>query len=167
MKTLPLAVVLLLMGAGCTTTPPPAPVPEKPPVESARPSMPEGVTIRIDGQPVDLQGTTHPFGAPVYGDLDADGDRDAVMLIQQNSQGSGTFYYVAVATNVDGSYEGSNAVFLGDRIAPQNVEIREDGLIIANYADRNPGEPFTTQPSRGVSKYLRIEGGELKETTQP
>ena len=36
------------------------------------------------------------FGLPLYGDLDRDGDEDAVVVILYDPGGSGTFYYIAV-----------------------------------------------------------------------
>ena len=106
--------------------------------------------------------TTMIFGQPVNGDLDGDGTADAAVIIVQNLGGSGTFYYVAAAINTGNGAEGTNALLLGDRVAPQNIEIL-NGEIIANYADRNPGESFAVPPSRGVSKYLILNGSTLIE----
>ena len=53
------------------------------------------------------------------------------------------------------------ATFIGDRIAPQNIAI-QNGQIIVNYADRNPGDPMTAQPSVGVTKYFVVQGGALQ-----
>jgi hypothetical protein len=100
------------------------------------------------------------FGRPVYGDLNGDGDHDAALLLVQHPGGSGTFYYVAAALNENGAYRGTNAVLLGDRIAPQNVAIR-NGLVVANYADRRPEEPMSAPPSVGKSKYLILKDGTL------
>jgi hypothetical protein len=134
-------------------------------------------TYTIDGQPVTLvngvshapaapgsasQVTTTYFGNEATGDLNGDGVPDIAFLLTQNSGGSGTFYYAAVALKTPQGYQGTNAVLLGDRIAPQTTEIR-NGELIVNYADRNPGEPMTTQPSLGVSKYLLVENGSLAE----
>ena len=103
------------------------------------------------------------FGEPVYGDLNNDGVDDAVVLLVQNAGGSGTFYYAAVAVgDVDGSYVGTNAIFLGDRIAPQTLEIR-NGVFIANYADRKKEEPMSARPSVGVSTYMTLLGDVLEE----
>lgn len=107
---------------------------------------------------------TQYFGNVATGDLNGDGAPDVAFLLTQSSGGSGTFYYV-VATIVaaDGSYEGTNAILLGDRIAPQTTEIR-DGEIIVNYAERKEGEPMTAEPSVGTSKYLKVVGTTLTET---
>jgi len=101
------------------------------------------------------------FGQPVFGDLDRDGGQDAAMLLTQDSGGSGTFYYVAAALNRHGTYTGTNAIFLGDRISPQNIVI-QNGMIIANYADRKPEEPMTTPPSMGITKYITVKDNQLK-----
>ena len=105
--------------------------------------------------------STTMFGEPVLGDLNGDGIPDAAVMIEQNSGGTGVFYYEAAAMNVGNVAKGTNAVLLGDRIAPQTTQIT-NGQIIVNYADRNPGEPMTTQPSLGVSKYLRYDGTVLQ-----
>src|SRR3989344_926478 len=81
---------------------------------------------------------TQYFGNEATGDMNGDGTSDVAFLLTQNSGGSGTFYYVVVALREGGGYRGTNAVLLGDRIAPQTTEFR-DGKLIVNYADRNLG----------------------------
>ncbi len=103
---------------------------------------------------------TRYFGNETSGDLNNDHYEDIVLLLTQDSGGSGTFYYVAVALLTSKGFQGTNAILLGDRIAPQTTEIRE-GKIIVNYADRNPGESFSVQPSLGVSKYFQIRDNKL------
>jgi len=105
--------------------------------------------------------TISVFGEPVSGDLNGDGQADAALILTQTSGGSGTFYYAAAAISTSTGAQGTNAVLLGDRIAPQNIEIK-NGEVIANYAERNSGEPMTTAPSVGVSKYLVWDGSTLK-----
>jgi len=104
---------------------------------------------------------TQIFGEPVLGDIDNDGKTDAAVMLVQGSGGSGTFFYVAAAMNTGSETRGTNAILIGDRIAPQNLEIR-NGEVIVNYADRKPGEPMTAQPSVGVSKYLTVLNGVLQ-----
>ncbi len=106
--------------------------------------------------------TTRIFGTPTLGDLDGDGVPDAAFLITQDGGGSGTFFYVAAALNENGLTVGTNAFFVGDRIAPQNVLI-SNGTITVNYADRKPGEPMTVQPSIGISRYFTVQGNNLAE----
>lgn len=111
--------------------------------------------------------TTQIFGAPVYGDVNGDGVNDAALILVQSGAGSGTFYYTAVAlatssNATDGATGtiGTNAIFLGDRIAPDTTQIA-NGIITVNYADRKPTDPMSTPPSVGVSKYLVVAGATL------
>lgn len=108
--------------------------------------------------------TISVFGEPVYGDLNNDGNKDAALILVRDLGGSGTFYYAAVAINNSGAYKGTNAILLGDRIAPQTMEIRNSTLIV-NYADRAPNEPMTARPSMGKSKYLVINNNNLVEAS--
>jgi hypothetical protein len=104
------------------------------------------------------------FGQPAYGDLNGDNIKDAAMLITQNSGGSGTFFYVVEAININGTFKGTNAMLLGDRIAPQNLKI-ENGRALVNFAERKANEPFTTPPSIGKSVYIQYDKntGEIGE----
>lgn len=117
----------------------------------------------IEGQPVTLSGNTRYFGNEMKGDFNGDGLEDVSFIITRDEGGSGTFFYVVVALNSADNYTGTNAIFLGDRIAPQTTEFR-DGLIIVNYADRKPDEPMTARPSQGVSKYLKVVNSVLVES---
>ena len=120
----------------------------------------------VDGQPVTPDGnakdamTTQYFGNDAVGDLNNDGTPDIGFIITQSGGGSGTFYYVVVALKTANGYQGTNAIFLGDRIAPQTTEIK-NGQLIVNYADRAKGEAMATAPSVGVSKYLEVIGNTL------
>lgn len=110
---------------------------------------------------------TQYFGNEVKNDFNGDGAEDVAFLLTQNSGGSGTFYYVAVVLgtgNNYGGYEGTNAVFLGDRIAPQTTEF-QNGEIIVNYADRKTSEPMSTSPSIGITRVFSVESSVLNEIT--
>jgi hypothetical protein len=100
------------------------------------------------------------FGRPVYGDLDHDGDDDAVVVIVYDPGGSGTFYYIAAAINHDGSCRGTAGYLLGDRIIAQFVKFR-DGLVQAHYLDRRPTEPMSAPPSIRKAIQLRFTDGKL------
>ncbi|TSC68780.1 MAG: hypothetical protein G01um101456_502 [Parcubacteria group bacterium Gr01-1014_56] len=139
----------------------------------------KNTTYRIEGEVVQLTNgrseseatpgsatkvVTDYFGNEAKGDLNGDGIPDLAFLLTQTSGGSGTFYYVVAAIQTaEGGYYGSNAIFLGDRISPQTTEIRE-GQVVVNYAERNPGEPMSTEPSVGVSLYLKFSNNELVST---
>ena len=140
----------------------------------------------IDGEPVTLSNgaasnpagpgsasmvTTRLFGTPTIGDLNNDGRSDAAVLLVRDSGGSGMFYYAAAviagAPAADAGLrplpaQGTNAIFLGDRIAPQSVEIK-NGVMIVNYADRAPGQPMSAAPSVGKTAYFVTDGTSLYE----
>ena len=153
-------------GAGAATTQPtPAPA-----------ASHKDISVEIEGQVVTLVGgvaetaaapgsatkmVTRYFGNEATGDLNGDGAADIAFLITRSGGGSGTFFYVVAALRTARGYTGTNAVLLGDRIAPQTTRI-DGGELVVNYADRRPGEPMTTRPSVGVSKYLKVVGGRLQ-----
>ena len=105
--------------------------------------------------------TTRYFGNEYVTDLNNDGREDVVFLLTQETGGSGIFYYVVAALNTERGYVGSDGYLLGDRIAPQTIELspnpRHKNVIVANYADRAAGEPMSTQPSIGKSAYLKLD----------
>ena len=103
---------------------------------------------------------TDVWGMPATGELNNDGNMDAAVLLTQSEGGSGTFYYVAVAL---GNGARTNAILLGDRIAPQNLQIVPPDLILVNYANRKPNDAMTTQPSEGVSVYFRVRNATLEK----
>ncbi len=109
---------------------------------------------------------TRVFGNEARGDLNGDGLEDVAVLLTQETGGTGTFFYVVVALQTETGYQGTNAILLGDRIAPQTTLI-QNGVIIVNFADRNPGESFDVAPSLGVSKYLQVKDDVLIEVDAP
>lgn len=106
--------------------------------------------------------TTEYFGNEATGDLNGDGVDDIAFLLTQQGGGSGVFFYVVAALKTDGGYEGTNSLFIGNRIAVQNTEIR-DGKIIVNFAERSFDEPMAAAPTIQVSKYFSLEDGMLLE----
>jgi len=129
----------------------------------------EKITLR-NGQYIENVGNLtvvpseiHVFGELVTGDVSGDRKPDKVFFLYQESGGTGIFFYVVTAVAVEGGkYVGTDALFIGDRIAPKNITIK-NGEALVNYAIRKEDEPLVAEPSVGVTKYLRVEGGKLKE----
>lgn len=98
------------------------------------------------------------FGEPVYGDLDADGDKDAALWLVNEPGGSGSFFYAVLAINNGTTSESvtTNTLLLGDRIAPQTLEIH-DGRAVYNFAERRADEPMTADPSVGRSFWINYD----------
>lgn len=126
------------------------------------------LTYNIDGEDIRLvngkSGLTHIFGEPVMADINNDNIKDAVFYIVHETSGTGVFYFVGSAIAVDGGYKATNTVFIGDRISPQNINVDGKGIINVNYVTRREDEPFSAQPSVGVTKNLIFSRGNLIET---
>ncbi len=98
--------------------------------------------------------STRYFGNDLHLDINKDGKEDSVFFITQERGGSGVFFYIVAHLSTPYGYTGSRAYFIGDRIAPQSIDLDDDGTIIVNYADRGERESFATQPSIGKSIWL-------------
>lgn len=135
------------------------------PVETTTTNDFKDITVSISGEQITLKNgnavmpisnassvrKVSYFGNELQLDIDGDSDRDVVYLITDDSGGSGTFFYLVGAINNGGEYTGTIAMFLGDRIAPQNINLHEGMIFVVNYAERAPGEPMSVQPSVGKS----------------
>jgi len=101
---------------------------------------------------------TRYFGNDIESDLNADGMKDRAFFITQQTGGSGTFYYVVALLKTPNGNMGSHAFFLGDRIAPQSINMEEGkDIVVVNYADRKPTESFAVAPSEGKSVWLQLD----------
>lgn len=176
MKTAILAImafILLVAGAAWYWAPQPVEAPATGPTDY------KNATYIVNGAPVMLINghaeteaapgsaakiVTDYFGNEVRLDLNGDGREDIAFLLTQQTGGSGTFYYAAAALDTESGWVGSQAFFLGDRIAPQTTERGTGGTVLVNYADRAPGESFTTRPSTGKSVWLSFDPATLRFT---
>ena len=115
----------------------------------------------IDGESMKLGGDLRYFGNDLVVDLNNDGRDDTVFLVTHSLGGSGTFFYVVATLNMKAGYVGSDGYLLGDRIAPQTIELSQNSkhqnVVVVNYADRASSEPMTTPPSIGKSIYLKLD----------
>ncbi len=131
----------------------------------------KNISYKIDGETFNLQNgvaikeiapgsatkqTVRMFGEPVYGDLNGDEKDDAAVMLSSDTGGSGTFYYAVLAIATGTTYISTNSLLLGDRIAPQTVEIH-NGRALYNYVERKSGEPMTTRPSMGKSLWINYD----------
>jgi heat shock protein HslJ len=143
-------------------------IPTPPTVQPRTPVDVKNITYTLEGKTfalehgknttVDASGTTtvELFGEPVYGDFNNDMINDAALLLTKNSGGSSTFFYAVLALNKGDMYQPTNALLLGDRIAPQTISV-ENGRAVYNYAERKTSEPMTTPPSVGKSLYVQYD----------
>lgn len=136
--------------------------------EHAAPAAVRNLTVTLDGQTFALtdgvaskeaapgsaaKNTARIVGEPAVGDATGEGEQDAALLIANDPGGSGTFYYAVLAVNHGGSYQATNAVPLGDRIAPKGIDY-VDGHFVYNFLDRKSGEPMDAQPD--VEEHIKV-----------
>ena len=184
-----LAVLAAAILSACTpaSTPTTAPAAISTEVPTTGPTYvvdPQNATYLIDGKEITLVDgvaeqeaapgsaskiVTKYFGNAVDIDLNSDGLMDSGLLLTQDGGGSGTFFYVAAAINQAGSTQGTNAIFLGDRIAPQstNVDLGNPAQLMVNYMERKASEPMSAQPSVAVSRTFKLDNGTLVEVGTP
>jgi heat shock protein HslJ len=162
LSRLAVAGLLMLAAAGCST-------PNTPAAPGARgyldaEYMIAGETVRLVNGLAEtpMPGSsarvvTRYFGNELRHDVDGDGREDVVFLLTRETGGSGTFFFVVAALQRPEGWVGSQGILLGDRIAPQTIQPGPGTQVIVNFADRAPGEPFTTPPSHGRSLRLRFD----------
>lgn len=74
-------------------------------------------------------GTVDLLNTHAFGDLDSDGQPDAVVFLVENYGGTGQFVQAAVVLNQAGVPVHLASYFLGDRVAVNNVTIQDGGIV--------------------------------------
>jgi len=138
---------------------------------------PENCTYRIESRPVTLvNGVSKEVPAPgspikittrilLTGDkgyLNDDEYPDIPVVLLQTTVGSGSFFYAAAALGTSHGMRGTGAVWAGDRILPQAIEVDTQSMVF-HYADRYPWESYATAPSVARSRSFLVEDGQLRE----
>lgn len=137
---------------------------------------PSAATFTIDGERISLSSgkATIPLGNggleeeisltdhKAYGDINGDGKNDTAVLLTQAGGGSGVFVYAAAYVSGAIRYTGSNTVFIGDRIMPEDISV-DNGVVIVTYLDRKPGEAFAAEPTVRTTKTFEYRNGKLQE----
>lgn len=93
-----------------------------------------------------------------FGDLDGDGDEDAVVVLAVSRGGSGTFVYLASVINEKGAPKASAAMLLGDRVTVTSLEIQA-GTLSVGMLVRKPGEPMSAVPTVPMTRTFKHNGG--------
>jgi len=131
---------------------------------------PANATFTFDGVEVTLSNgkietdarETTLLEQKAYGDLNSDSRNDTVVFLAQSGGGSGIFIYVASYVSGPINYKGTNALFLGDRIAPEDISIA-NGIVTVSYLDRAADEALAAEPTVKVSKQFVYKNGEFQE----
>jgi hypothetical protein len=104
-----------------------------------------GVFTDANGSEIDL---TDIAG---YGDLNGDGKEDAAVTLIQSGAGTGVFFSIAAFVSGPISYKGTNAIFLGDRIQPKSITIKNKTITVT-YLDRSVNQAMTDEPNMLITK---------------
>jgi hypothetical protein len=74
---------------------------------------------------------------------------------------------VAAAIRTPDGYVGTNAILLGDRIAPQGtfIDPEDPARFVVSYGERAEREPMSAVPMQMVSKAFQYARGALVEVT--
>ena len=96
-----------------------------------------------------------------YGDINADNKNDIVLFLARYGGGSGIFIYLAAFVSGPVTYKGSNTVFIGDRVSPQSISVKND-VVTVKYLDRKEGEAFAAEPTVLISKQFIFNNGEFQ-----
>lgn len=121
---------------------------------------------RWEGEPYAPGGASRPSVGLVEhfvlrGDLNGDGLEEAVVLLWQNSGGSGTFDYVAVMEKSDGETRNVATAPLGDRVQVRSGSI-VDGTVVLDVVQQG-GDDGACCPTQLASRSWALEDRELKE----
>lgn len=133
-------------------------------------------TYKINGQEVKLingfaeepavPGSASKITTTYFGNdltyVDSNGKNITAFILTQSTGGTGTFYYVVAAVKTATGYIGSDAVLMGDRIAPQTINRGNGNIVTVNFADRQVGESFAVQPSMGKTLWLLLDTDSMR-----
>ena len=97
-----------------------------------------------------------------YGDVDADGDDEALVIVWESSGGSGTFNYVALVDHGDGGWRNTATTALGDRVKVTDASIGADGVTV-DVIEHDEDDPACC-PTRAATRRYDANLNEITET---
>jgi len=101
------------------------------------------------------------------GDLDDDGRLDAAAPIYEAGSGSGVFWTLYVLRDVFGEPHCTHAVFLGDRIKIEDVEVQPPESVIVDMLDHGPTEGMAQATSPTTRKFTLAPDGLVAHERRP
>ena len=141
------------------------------PESSTSPSMPPGPYVientkleLADGSYSDTNGFVS-VAEFTSGDINGDDLDDWLVVLVQNSRGSGVFYYVNVLLAMDGGgFTNAGSVFLGDRLRIGDAVIdTRMATAKVDYYERSDDQPMAAEPTRAATRVWQIVDGEMSD----
>lgn len=114
------------------------------------------------GPPLEVGGASRPtvtLQTLALGDLDQDRLTDAIVVLAENSGGSGTFIYLAAVLNKNELPVNTSTILLGDRVRVQSLQVL-DGRIVVTALTHAPEDPLCC-PSQEVKTTYLLDAGQL------
>ena len=103
--------------------------------------------------------TTHIQGPVFYGDINADGLEDALVILSTQNGGSGHFVELAVVLNQNGAAYNISTIYLGDRVVVESGRV-ENGTIVLGMLVQGPNDSLCC-PSQFVTWNFVLNGDQL------
>jgi hypothetical protein len=95
------------------------------------------------------------------GDLNGDGLEDAVVVLRNETSGTGRFVYLAAVLDARGNPTPLPAVLVGDRVIVKSLAVR-DGKVAADLVVQGPNDGLCC-PSLDASWVFALQDGELAQ----
>lgn len=121
---------------------------------------------RWEGQPYVEGGAARPAVGLVddfllQGDLDADGEKELVVMLWQSAAGTGSNIYIAVMKAENGEYVNLATALLGDRVKLRGGRI-DSGSIILDVLQPGENDPMCC-PTELAERVWTLADGQLEE----
>ncbi len=115
--------------------------------------MVDGAYTLVTGSPLDrvMAGLISEF--VVTGDLNGDNTPDAIAPLFLNTGGTGTFIFMAIMVDKNGTLVQAGREFLGDRIRFNSMTLSPDGTITVDMIEHGPDDPMCCPTKHSVKKF--------------
>jgi len=97
---------------------------------------------------------------PAFADVNGDGAKDAIVILRDETGGSGIFYYVSSVIASGASQKATNSIILGDRIRIKAISI-DNGIASITILDREPTDAMAAVPSVPKTLKFKLSGESL------
>ncbi len=97
-----------------------------------------------------------------FGDINGDGTEDIATTLVADPDGSGTFIYLALIINYNGTAKPLDAVLLGDRIIVKSIMIQSESVVVT-MLNRKSYESMSAKPTVEGTRTFKLQSDKLIE----